>query len=78
MLRPWDPYYTEINTYKLDRPAALSGEPLRMVRAVQVLEGVGDPGALRLLQELAQGGTGALLTYEAAAAVRRVEQRTTQ
>lgn len=24
ILRPWDPYYTEINTYKLDRPAALA------------------------------------------------------
>lgn len=59
---------------KLDRPAALTGEPLRMVRAVQVLEGVGDPGALLMLRELAQGGAGALLTDEAAAAVRRMEQ----
>ncbi len=63
---------------KLDRPAALSGEPLRMVRAVQVLEGAGDPGALRLLRKLAQGGPGALLTDEAAAAVRRLEQRAKQ
>lgn len=60
---------------KLVPPAVMFGEPLRTLRAVQVLEGMGDAGALRLLQELAQGGAGALVTDEATAAVARLMQR---
>ena len=45
------------------------------VRAVQVLEGLGDADALRLLQELARGAPGARLTEEAAPAVNRLTHR---
>jgi hypothetical protein len=48
---------------------------LRTVRAVQVLEELDDPEALRLLQELSRGAPGARLTKEAAAAVERVRPR---
>jgi hypothetical protein len=45
---------------------------LRTVRAVQVLEELDDPEALRLLQELSRGAPGARLTEEAAAAAERI------
>ena len=61
--------------HKLEPPAVLTGEPLRTLRAVQVLEGVNSAAAVRLLQELARGGAGAQLTDEAAAALTRLGQR---
>jgi hypothetical protein len=51
--------------------APLSGEDLRQVRAVEVLEKAATPEARRLLEEWAGGATGAPLTSEAQAALRR-------
>jgi hypothetical protein len=50
----------------------LSGEALRQARAVEALERVGTKEARELLQELAGGDRGAVLTAEAAAALRRM------
>jgi WD40 repeat protein len=60
---------------RLDPAVPLTGEVLRAVRAVQVLEGIGDAEALRLLRELVQGAPGARLTEEAAAALQRLKQK---
>jgi hypothetical protein len=60
---------------RLDPAAALTGEQLRAARAVQVLEGIGDAEALRLLQELARGAPGARLTEEAMAALARLQSK---
>ena len=53
----------------------LSGEPLRLVRAIAVLEGVDTPESRQLLQALAKGAPGAWLTEEANAACRRLALR---
>jgi RNA polymerase sigma factor (sigma-70 family) len=55
-------------------PAGLSGESLRQVRAVSVLERAGSPDARKLLAELAAGNPEARLTKEAAAASTRVSR----
>lgn len=52
--------------------SVLSGERLRTVRAVEVLERIGDAASRRLLQELARGANGARLTREAKAALQRL------
>jgi RNA polymerase sigma factor (sigma-70 family) len=49
-------------------------ETLRAVRAVEVLEWIGTPEAVRLLGELANGAADARLTCEAAAARRRLRR----
>jgi hypothetical protein len=51
---------------------ALAGERLRLVRAVEVLERIGDAEARAVLRALADGGTGALATTQAQAALRRL------
>jgi hypothetical protein len=56
---------------RLAEPAVLSGKPLQIVRAVQVLEGIGNGDANQLLDDLARGAAGARITEEAAAALRR-------
>jgi HEAT repeat protein len=58
---------------KLD--AIPSGEVMRSLRAVRVLEYAGTPEARRLLRELATGAEGARLTREAAAALTRLSRR---
>jgi hypothetical protein len=51
----------------------MSGEALRTVRAIEVLERTATPEACKLLRELAKGAPGARLTREAAAALKRLE-----
>jgi formylglycine-generating enzyme required for sulfatase activity/WD40 repeat protein len=55
-----------------DGPFTLSGAPLRDWRAVEVLERIGTPEATRVLERLALGGSHAVLTREARAAVQRL------
>jgi hypothetical protein len=60
----------------LSRPAAIgSGELLRGVRAVEVLERIGTPEAQEILKALAVGIPGARLTQEATAARDRLAKR---
>jgi hypothetical protein len=54
---------------RLDVP---TGERLRSLRAVEVLEHIGTSGARGLLRELSRGAPGALLTREAKAALGRL------
>jgi hypothetical protein len=51
----------------------MSGEALRSVRAIEVLERIATPEARKLLRDLARGAPGARLTREAAAALKRLE-----
>lgn len=53
----------------------LVGEPLRSLRAVEILERIGSPAARRLLETLAAGTAEARLTREAAAALQRLAWR---
>jgi hypothetical protein len=55
------------------RGAAIGAEQIRQVRAVMVLERIGDGGAKDLLKRWATGPAGARLTTEAAAALKRLE-----
>jgi WD40 repeat protein/beta-lactamase regulating signal transducer with metallopeptidase domain len=55
----------------------LTPEQLRHVRTVEVLERIASPQAQRLLQDLAKGATGALLTVEAQAALLRLDTTST-
>jgi hypothetical protein len=52
---------------------ALSGERLRMARAIEILERIGTPEAREVLQVLASGAPGALPTVHAQAALRRLQ-----
>jgi len=52
-----------------------AGEPLRILRALAVLEAKSTPAAKDLLRELADGAPEAWLTQEAKAALRRGENR---
>jgi hypothetical protein len=51
------------------------GEPLRALRAIQVLERIGTPKARDVLGELAKGAEGAKLTRDAKAALDRLNRR---
>jgi len=53
----------------------LTPERLRQLRAVEVLERVGDPGARRVLARLASGVAEARLSLEAKAALRRLQRK---
>lgn len=55
------------------RGTALSSEQLRQIRAVAVLEGIGNGESKNLLKKWADGAAGALLTMEVAAALKRLE-----
>ena len=62
----------------LDNPAPRtipSGEQLRTLRAIHVLEQIGSPEAVRLLQELAGGTPSARETLDAMAAGERLAHR---
>jgi WD40 repeat protein len=52
-----------------------SAETARQIRAVEVLESIGNPDARRLLDRLAAGPAETRLTHEAQAAARRLEAR---
>jgi WD40 repeat protein len=60
---------------RLDPDARPAGEPLRHVRAVEVLERIGTADARELLAGLAGGADGAVLTEEAKAALARLKGR---
>ncbi len=53
--------------------AAITSEHLRQIRAVMVLERLGDGESKKLLKRWAGGPVGALLTLEASAALKRME-----
>jgi hypothetical protein len=53
----------------------LTGEALRALRAVEVLEHIGTPEASRVLESLAKGAPGARLTGEAKASLDRLAKR---
>jgi WD40 repeat protein len=53
---------------------ALTGDRLRLARAVEVLERIGSAEARQVLQTLADGGPRALATTQAAAALQRLHQ----
>src|SRR5262245_12753363 len=53
------------------RQCHLTQEILRQVRAVEVLERIGTPGARELLEALSRGAAGTRLTCEARAAAHR-------
>ena len=53
--------------------AAITSEQLRQIRAVMVLELIGDGESKNLLKRWAGGPVGALLTMEASAALKRLE-----
>jgi hypothetical protein len=55
------------------RSGAKNADQLRQVRAVMVLERIGDGESKSLLRQWAAGPAGALLTTEAAAALKRLE-----
>ena len=52
----------------------LTGEELRMIRSVEVLEGIGTAEAQGILKDLAAGGEGAALTEQARKALARLER----
>jgi RNA polymerase sigma factor (sigma-70 family) len=53
----------------------LSAEDIRLVRVLQAIEGSGAPEATDILREWAKGASGAWLTEEARASLKRVENR---
>src|SRR5207302_8288735 len=55
-------------------PGELAGERVRQVRAVEVLELIGNAEARQLLQSLADGAPGALTTTHAQAALARLKK----
>jgi RNA polymerase sigma factor (sigma-70 family) len=59
---------------RLER-ASLSAETVRQIRAVEALESIGNPEALRLLEKLATGPPEMRLTQESLASARRLAKR---
>jgi hypothetical protein len=55
--------------------SVLSGEELRSLRAVEILEQVGTPEARAVLGDLSRGGEGAILTEQSRRALARLSQR---
>jgi hypothetical protein len=56
-------------------PGGMTGERLRLVRAIEVLERMGSMEARQLLQTLADGPPGALATAHAQAALQRLQAK---
>src|SRR5262249_24276164 len=55
--------------------SVLSGEELRSLRAVEILEQIGTPEARAVLADLSRGGEGAVLTEQARRALARLGRR---
>jgi hypothetical protein len=55
--------------------AGSSGERLRALRAIEVLERIADPNARDLLKRLSGGAAGAWLTNEAQGTLQRLERQ---
>lgn len=55
---------------------AMTSQELQAVRGLEVLEAIGTPEARAMLESLAKGGTGAIATDRAAAALGRLQRRT--
>ena len=55
----------------------LTGERLRLVRAVEALERLGSPEARQVLEGLAKGAPGALPTWQAQAALNNLIRQVT-
>jgi RNA polymerase sigma factor (sigma-70 family) len=53
----------------------LSGDDVRLIRVLQAMESAGTPEATELLKEWAKGASGAWLTEEAKASLKRIEHR---
>jgi len=60
---------------EIPRQLVAPNEAVGAIRAVAVLERIGTPKALRVLQTLTQGAPGALLTRRARAALARAAQK---
>jgi WD40 repeat protein len=60
----------------LSKIEQLTPESIRALRAVEVLEHIGNPEAKQVLETLAAGAEGARLTREAKAALKRLDKRT--
>jgi RNA polymerase sigma factor (sigma-70 family) len=54
--------------------APITGERLRIIRAIEVLERIGNPDTREVLQTLADGAPGALTTTQARAALERLKK----
>jgi HEAT repeat protein len=55
---------------------AITAPELQAVRGIEVLEAIGTPEARAVLESLAKGGTGAIVTDRAAAGLERLRRRT--
>ncbi len=60
----------------VDQRSRPSGDRLRTLRAIEILEQIGTPASRHLLQTLSRGAAGALTTREAQAALTRLERNT--
>jgi WD40 repeat protein len=65
----------ELSNVIIDGRSRPSADRLRTFRAVEILEQIATPEARQVLQTLAQGAAGALLTREAQASLTRLERR---
>ncbi|HMC90680.1 MAG TPA: hypothetical protein VKI17_14080 [Gemmataceae bacterium] len=70
--RPRSPELKRRTEQVLDTTEVPSGDSLRAMRAVEVLEHIGSPEAKQILEALAQGATEARLTQEARASLERL------
>jgi len=64
----------ELSNLIVDVRSRPSGDRLRTVRAVEILEQIATPQARQVLQALARGAAGASLTREAHASLTRLER----
>jgi WD40 repeat protein len=64
----------ELLTLIADVRSRPSGDRLRMLRAIEILEQIDTPQARQVLQTLARGAAGALLTREAQTSLKRLER----